>query len=192
MNEANEEAMIAGMTREQHDALVDGLNALPETMPPRAVWERIREQAEAEGLVSPPKRPSWPWLGGLAAAAALVAVVTLPLLSGTPDSGNGITVPPVSSADANALPMRLNVLRAESSQLEGELAALPDEPVVRRVGTEASIADITDRIAAIDYQLGDPEVELTREEEEIFWRERVRLMKLLVKLRYVEAQRTVF
>jgi hypothetical protein len=54
------------------------------------------------------------------------------------------------------------------------------------------MSDIEDRIAAIDYQLNDPAVQMTDEEEEIFWRERVRLMKLLVGLRFAQAQRTAF
>jgi hypothetical protein len=33
---------------------------------------------------------------------------------------------------------------------------------------------------------------MTPEEQEVFWRERVRLMKLLVRLRYAQAQRTAF
>ena len=48
------------------------------------------------------------------------------------------------------------------------------------------------RIASIDYQLNDPSIRMTDEEKEIFWRERVRLMKLLVGLRYAQAQRTGF
>jgi hypothetical protein len=188
-----EEAMIAGMTASEHDALQAGLRELPDTVPPRAVWDRIREQAEAEGLLqSPRRRASHQWyLGaGLAAAAAIVAITLNPLaptaveepLATVPASEP--TNPPVSS--------RLNVLRAESSQLEGELASLPAEPRVMRAGTTASIADITYRIEAIDLQLSDPETQLSAEDEEIFWRERVRLMKLLVKLRYAQAQRAAF
>ena len=71
-----------------------------------------------------------------------------------------------------------------------DLRALPEEPRVRQAGTVATIAEIEDRIAAIDYQLNDPSLQMTGEEEEIFWRERVRLMKLLVGLRYAQAQRT--
>ena len=56
MSNGKEEAMIAGMTAGEHDALQAGLRALPDTVPPRAVWNRIREQAEAEGLLNPPKR----------------------------------------------------------------------------------------------------------------------------------------
>ena len=35
-------------------------------------------------------------------------------------------------------------------------------------------------------------IQMTPGDEEIFWRERVRLMKLLVRLRYAQAQRTAF
>ncbi len=193
MSNGKEEAMIAGMTASEHDALQAGLRALPDTMPPRAVWERIREQAEAEGLLARKQqagRRPWYLGAGLAAAAALVAITLNPLQT-TVEPEPGQIVP--SSIPTNPpVEARLNVLRAESSQLEGELASMPSAPRVRRAGTAASIADITDRIAAIDFQLSDPEVKLSPDEEEIFWRERVRLMKLLVKLRYAQAQRAAF
>ena len=86
----------------------------------------------------------------------------------------------------------LQTLMTESRQLENDLRELPAEPRVQRAGTAAAIADLEDRIATIDYQLNDPEFHLTPEEEEIFWRERVRLMKLLVGMRYAQAQRTAF
>ncbi len=80
----------------------------------------------------------------------------------------------------------------ESRQLESDLRSLPDAPRVMQAGTALTISDIEDRIAAIDYQLNDPSYVMTAEEEEVFWRERVRLMKLLVRLRYAQAQRTAF
>jgi hypothetical protein len=61
-----------------------------------------------------------------------------------------------------------------------------------RAGTVASIADIENAIASIDYQLNDSAVEMNAEVRELFWRERVRLMKSLVQLRYAQAQRTSF
>ena len=48
------------------------------------------------------------------------------------------------------------------------------------------------RIAAIDYHLNNADQPLTGEEQELFWRERVRLMKSLVQLRYAQAQRTSY
>ncbi len=185
--------MICGLTADERDLLQQELRGLPDAMPPRAVWERIREQAEAEGLIgqSALRRPmSWYGGLGLAAAVALVAVLVPVMLSGPTTSG--ITEPPISTA-AETPGVQLNTLQAlmvESRQLESDLRAMPEAPRVRKAGTVATISEIEDRIAAIDYQLNDPGVAMTPEEEEIFWRERVRLMKLLVGLRYAQAQRT--
>ena len=49
--DAKDEEMICGLTADERNVLRDGLRGLPDTMPPRAVWHRIREQAEAEGLI---------------------------------------------------------------------------------------------------------------------------------------------
>ena len=193
MSDGKEEAMIAGMTAGEHDALRAGLRSLPDTMPPRAVWERIREQAEAEGLFAETRRPAarqW-YLGAGLAAAVVLVVIALPSLWTAVDDAPGQVVPTALPTNPPAA-TRLNVLRAESSELEVELASRPDAPRVRRAGTAASIADITDRIAAIDLQLSDPEYRMSPEDEEIFWRERIRLMKLLVKLRYAQTQRAAF
>jgi hypothetical protein len=61
-----------------------------------------------------------------------------------------------------------------------------------RAGTIATISDLEDRIAAIDYQLNDPTLRMTPEDRELFWRERVRLMNSLLALRYAQAQRAAF
>jgi hypothetical protein len=54
------------------------------------------------------------------------------------------------------------------------------------------MSEIEDRIAAIDFQLNDPTAEWAEGDKEIFWGERVRLMKLLLQLRYAQAQRAAF
>ena len=55
--DSKDKEMICGLTADEHEVLRRGLDTLPETVPPRAVWERIREQAEAEGLIrTPPMR----------------------------------------------------------------------------------------------------------------------------------------
>ena len=69
---------------------------------------------------------------------------------------------------------------------------MPAEPRVARAGTVATMSEIEDRIAAIDYQLNDRSVQMTEGDREIFWRERVRLMNLLLQLRYAQAQRAAF
>ena len=185
--------MICGLTADEHVVLRRELNALPDTMPPRVVWQRIREQAEAEGLVGQrPMRRPLTWHGGLGLAAVVVIVaVMVPLLMNTPDSG--FPTEPSNTVVTNQVPVdTLKALMVESRQLESDLRSMPAQPRVMQVGTAMTISGIEDRIAAIDYQLNDQSIQMTAEDEEIFWRERVRLMKLLVQLRYAQAQRTAF
>ena len=191
--DAKDEEMICALTADEHDALRTGLRELPDTMPPRAVWHRIREQAEAEGLITRPaaRRPSTWYVGGSLAAAIVVAVLMVPGMF----EQEPVVYPTTPDNVGSSSPIQLNTLQTlmtESRELENDLRELPDTPRVMRAGTAATIADLEDRIAAIDYQLNDPEFQLTPEEEEIFWRERVRLMKLLVGMRYAQAQRTAF
>ena len=191
-SDRKDEEMIYGLTADEHDALQHGLRELPDTMPPRAVWQRICEQAEAEGLFkrAMTQRPSTWYAGiGLAAAIAFAALIV--------PGSNGSLEPELTTVPEN-LPTNLTdvtalqALMVESRQLETDLRSLPGEPRVRRAGTAATISEIEDRIAAIDYQLNDPGAQLSPGDEEIFWRERVRLMKSLLRLRYAQAQRTAF
>ena len=188
-----DEEMICALTADEHDALRQGLSGLPDTMPPRAVWHRIREQAEAEGLITRPaarRRSTW-YVGGSLAAALVVAVLMVPGMF----EQEPVVYPTTPDNVGSSSPIQLNTLQTlmtESRELESDLRDLPDEPRVMRAGTAATIANLEDRIAAIDYQLNDPESQLSPEDEEIFWRERVRLMKLLVGMRYAQAQRTAF
>lgn len=193
----NEEEMICGLTADERDLLRRGLHDLPQTMPPRVVWERIRDQARAEGLIDRPGPARFgtsgvgAWFAGAGLAAAVVlAVLVVPRLY-APEPG--ARTEPLVTEQTNQLPLTaLQALMVESRQLESDLRALPDEPRVVRAGTVATISEIEDRIAAIDYQLGDPSVAMTAEERELFWRERVRLMKSLVTLRYAQAQTTAY
>ena len=188
-----EDEMICALTAEEHAALQTELNALPDTMPPRVVWQRIREQAEAEGLIivkDSRKRSMW-YMGTGLAAAALVAAVMMPMLLQNPVE----PLPTVPDNVGTSTPVPLNTLQTlmtESRDLESNLRALPDAPRVQRAGTMATISDLEGRIAAIDYQLNDPEVQMSPEDTELFWRERVRLMKSLLQLRYAQAQRAAF
>ncbi len=185
--------MICGLTADERDLLQHGLRELPEVMPPRYVWQRIREQAEAEGLVlQRPMRRPLTWQSGVGLAAAVVlAAVLLPVLMKAPEP-DGVTEPPAAQPTNTVEVNALQALMVESRQLESDLRSLPDAPRVRQAGTVATVSEIEDRVAAIDYQLNDPAIRMTAEEKEIFWRERVRLMKLLVGLRYAQAQRTAF
>ena len=192
-SDEKEDEMICALTADDYSALQKGLRELPDTMPPRAVWHRIREQAEAEGLIRNPRmrrRSTWYAGAGIAAAAMLAAVMLPGLIN--PPSDDFPVVPDAVPSNAATQVSVLQALMVESSQLESDLRSLPDEPRVMRAGTVATISDLEDRIAAIDYQLNDPEVQMTPEDRELFWRERVRLMKSLLQLRYAQAQRAAF
>ena len=192
-SDKKDKEMICGLTADEHDVLQRELRALPDTMPPRVVWRRIREQAEAEGLIGQrPMRQPMTWHGGLALAATVVlAAVLVPVMMNT--SNTEFPTETTNRAATNDVQVNaLQALMVESRELESDLRALPDAPRVMQVGTAATISGIEDRIAAIDYELNASDIEMTPEEEELFWRERVRLMKLLVRLRYAQAQRTAF
>ena len=187
-----DDEMICALTADEQIALRAGLAALPDTMPPRDVWQRIRAQGEAEGLLGMTggsRRTSY-WYAGIgAAAAALVAALMLPGLLRGPDM---TIVPQNVGTQAESRLSTLQTLMSESRELETTLRALPDAPAVQRASTLATITDLEDRIAAIDYQLNDPSIDMSDEDRELFWRERVRLMKSLLQLRYAQAQRAAF
>jgi hypothetical protein len=193
-DETKDEEMICGLTADERDVLLRGLNELPETMPPRAVWDRIREQAQAEGLIrtTVTQRPS-SWFAGIGIAAAVVLSVTVvPRMMNVPDLDTSYTEPPATLSNNAIEVTALQALMVQSQQLESDLRALPDQPKVMRVSTVATLTDIENAIAAIDFQLNESGMQMTPEERELFWRERVRLMKSLVRLRYAQAQRTAF
>ena len=191
-SDQKEDKMICALTADEHDALQQRLRALSATMPPRAVWNRIREQAEAEGLLQKAlmsRRTTW-FVGTGVAAAALLAALMLPGLINPPTETFPV-VPsnlPTNTAELSTL----QTLMVQSRQLESDLRSLPEEPRVMRASTVATISDLEDRIAAIDYQLNNPDVQMTSDDRELFWRERVRLMNSLLQLRYAQAQRAAF
>jgi hypothetical protein len=189
-----DEEMICGLTADEQGVLRRELRMLPDTMPPRAVWHRIREQAEAEGLIKQGNlRKPMSWYSGIGLAAAIVlAAVLVPVMMNSPSAPPAVTEPQNSQVTNSSEVNALQALMVESRQLESDLRSLPNEPRVMRAGTVTTISEIKDRVAAIDYQLNDPDIQMTSEETEIFWRERVRLMNLLVRLRYAQAQRTAY
>jgi hypothetical protein len=189
-----DDEMICGLTADERDVLQRGLNALTDTMPPRIVWDRIRQQAAAEGLIrsTAAQRPAT-WLGGFAIAASVVlAIFMLPKMLVTSAPESLPTEPPLAAQNEQVAVTALQALMVQSRQLESDLRGLPEEPRVMRASTVATLADIENAVAAIDFQLNDAGVQMTPEETELFWRERVRLMKSLVQLRYAQAQRTAF
>ncbi len=198
MNESNEqqdEKMICGLNVREHGVLRAKLRELEDTVPPRVVWQRIEEQARAEGLFAPRIMQRTKWLAGAGLAAAVVLVVLNVPIAPVTDSGEqaGVTVPDYSEVAANNDDLRgLNTLMVESRQIERNLRALPAQPSLVRASTAVTISELQDQVAGIDYLLNHPDLRLSPEQEEIYWRERVRLMNSLLRLRTAQVQRMSF
>jgi hypothetical protein len=204
-DDEQDQKMNCGIGVAERELLHAKLRELPDTMPPRAIWRRIEAQARAEGLIRSRSKAPLEWLAGAGLAAAVVlAVLNIepPQPASTveqrsaPTEGSPAEVfptePVYSSADRAVRLRTLNALMVQSQQLEQNLRALPDEPQLVRAGTAATISAVEDQIASIDYRLNYAPVRMTHEQTEAYWRERVRLMNLLVQLRAAQAQRNAF
>lgn len=192
--------MNSGLSITEHELLQLELRQLPETMPPRSVWERVDAQARAEGLIRRPgvsQRTRW-FAGAGIAAAVVLAVLTVPgqsvtdLPSPVGTDASLSTVPDFQENAADVQLRSINALMVQSQVLERDLRRLPASPQLMQASTAATIEDLQSRIAAIDYQLNHPDVQMTRQEQEVYWRERVRLMDSLVLLRFAQTRRGSF
>lgn len=194
-DEQQDEMMNCGLSIEERDVLQTKLQRLEDTVPPRAVWRRIEEQARAEGLFTPRITGRTKWLAGAGLAAAVVlAVLNVPLMPFVDDGQQTFpTEPGLTETAANSNDLRaLNALMVESRQIERNLRALPAQPSLVRVSTAATISELQDQIATIDYLLNHPDLRFSPVQKEIYWRERVRLMNSLLRLRTAQAQRMAF
>jgi hypothetical protein len=192
-DEQQDDKVNIGLSMEQRELLQTKFRALSDTPPSREVWQRIDAQARAEGLFQGRYFETVKWLSGTGIAAAVVlAVLNFPTDSplSPPIEGSFPDTPDV--AVDNSVPSNLNVLQAQSQQIERDLRALPGQPRLVRASTAATIVELEDRIAIIDYRLNHPAVRLSRMETEIYWRERVSLMNSLLNLRRAQAQRMAF
>jgi hypothetical protein len=193
-NEQQDEMMNSGLSVAEREILQTSLGALEDTMPPRAVWQRIEEQARAEGLFKSRSVERRTWFLGVGMAAAVVlAVLNVPVTL-VSDSGEQSfpTVPSNEVLAGNTNGAGLSALMVQSQQIERNLRALPGQPSLVRASTAATISDLEEHIAAIDYLLNHPEAQLSPGQVEIYWRERVRLMNSLLSLRTAQAQRMSF
>ncbi|MEX2122336.1 MAG: hypothetical protein WD795_00450 [Woeseia sp.] len=188
-----DETMNCGLGIQERELLHERLRELPDTMPPRAVWQRIEAQARAEGLLAYSLPPRFQWIFGTGMAAAVVLAVLR--VAGPIDGADNEVFPtePAYSEQSSAVNLTtLNALMVESRELEQDLRSLPNQPQLVRAGTAGTIAGLEDQIAAIDYRLNEASIRMTHEQMELYWRERVRLMNLLVQLRTAQAHRSAF
>jgi hypothetical protein len=192
-----EDTMNCGLSVLERNLLQTRLRELEDTVPPRDVWQRIEAQARAEGLFREGwyGRSRWFAGAGLAAAVVLAVLNVQPTLLNVDGTEQFETEPAYTETPGNDNVPQLNTVNAlmvQSRQIERDLRALPGEPSLVRAGTAATISELEDRIAAIDFTLNHPQLDLSAEQEEIYWRERVRLMNSLLRLRTAQAQRVSF
>jgi hypothetical protein len=111
-------------------------------------------------------------------SAALAASVALLLMIRTVDPG------PADVARTDDL----QTLVSQSQQLEAALRAYQPENRVLNGAVAGAVAELEDRIAAIDAQLGQPE-EWSASHDEVtdLWRRRVELMQGLVNVHVTRA-----
>ncbi|MFQ5634692.1 MAG: hypothetical protein ACE5G3_05100 [Gammaproteobacteria bacterium] len=195
------------------------LRSLPDMPPPAGSWHRVRKNLR--------RRNPFVWSGAaLAACAALVAVVLLtrgaePIQPVANYLVNSEPAPrpdaPVDAGAANAAERSdVRDLRRRSQQMERLLRGLPPRTQLVRADVAGAIAELQDRIAAIDYELNRAALDRAdgrwTESGAIarwpaadhvngyqstgparalppgdLWRQRVDLMDSLVRVRYAEA-----
>ncbi len=185
---------IIGVSEAEAERIRRAIQMQPDTVPPRAVWNRIEELGRAEGLLNNGRRRLVVrWLAGAAVAATVAMIaISVPGLV-VLDNGHPFDTVPEYVAETPSLAVpTLQMLKVQSQELERDLRAMPNQPRVMRASTAATMAQIEDRIAMIDYQLNYPGSQMTVEQHRYYWQERVRLMNVLLQLRYAQARKTAF
>lgn len=154
--------------RREFDALhqrVAQLRALPSLSPPRDRWPVIREHVLAERRQRRWARARWAALAVAASVAVVIAV------RGVEDRGFEGT----RGSD-------LQQLVSQSQQLEETLRALDPASRVLSGAAAGAVADLEDRIAAVDARLSGAPQTAPRDEMADLWRRRVELMQGLVNV----------
>lgn len=185
------------------------LQSMPDLEPPADSWQRIAARQARLGRLHR--------AGGLAAAASVViAIVTGYLYLQQPEVTAEPIVSPtvqpmiVSAPVERAVDARVRALQERSQYMERVLSGLPRRGPVARADTAGVIAELEDRIAAVDYQLNGiglrrtgsdrrqpgrsewrapGEANVLRYEQtdaQDLWRRRVEFMDQLVRVRYAE------
>jgi hypothetical protein len=175
---------------ERLSAMRESLRALPPVRPDADLWKTL-----AMGAVHRPEPSRFHWGSAVAIAASFVLGLALLIRIGddrgspqdapietTPAATVSETTPAVGRATLPALQMR-------SRRLEALRAAMPRRPEVNRAGTAMTIADLEDRIALVDLRLNAADaLDLTTEQRQALWRERVNLMQSLLQVEYAQLQ----
>jgi len=146
------------------------LKALPALRPPRDGWPAIKAVVRAERSR---KRRTWgAWTGSLALAATLAAVLLV-----QPKGG-----------ERGRLYAELSQAKRQSATLEDSLQQYDIDGRVLSGHAAALVAELEDRIAAIDGSLAQRQQNVQDAQLVRLWQERVGLMRELVNARATRAR----
>jgi len=141
------------------------LKALPALRPPRDRWPAVKSVLRAQ------RRRTWgTWTGSLALAATIAAV---------------LLIQPVTPSTAHA---ELSQVKRQSATLEDSLQRYDTDGRVLSGHAAAVVADLEDRISAVDGTLTQREQSAQDAELVQLWRERVGLMRELMNARATRAR----
>jgi hypothetical protein len=148
------------------------LRSLPPVRPPQGPW---RAAATVTSTGARPRRIHWATVAGFAASFVLGLALIFRM---EPDER-----PPAETRVELAATSPVPLVE-RSRQLEATLRAMPAAPHVTRVGTALTVSNLEDQIHRIDLRLSSGE--MPPDYEEALWRQRVRLMDSLVRVRYAQ------
>ncbi|MFW2404138.1 MAG: hypothetical protein ACN4GT_05165 [Gammaproteobacteria bacterium] len=184
------------------------LRSLPDMEPPADAWNKIRARQRSGHPVA--------WTGIAIAACMAMAAIVLTTRDELPvESVETFLVEAQPAPEPGSVTQRRSAtvteLRRQSQHMERVLRGLPQSRDVVRVDVAGAIADLQDRIAAVDYELNrstrnrrmqEPSAIVrwpSQNESAIrpasqsapaagqdLWRQRVELMDHLVRARYAE------
>ena len=150
------------------DQRVAQLKALPALRPPRDRWPAVKAVIRAERSR---KRRTWrAWTGSLAAAAVLAGILLM------------------QPGQSGQLYAELSKAKQQSATLEDSLQQYDIDGRVLSGHAAAVVADLEDRISAIDGSLAQQQQGVQDAQLVRLWQQRVGLMRQLVNARATRAR----
>src|SRR3954471_13287902 len=146
------------------------LKALPALRPPRDRWPAVQAVLRAERFRK--RRTGGAWTGSLALAATIAAVLLF-----RPSGG-----------DSGKLYAELSQAKQQSATLEDSLKQYDVDGRVLSGHAAALVAELEDRISAIDGSLGQQQASAQDAQLVKLWQQRVDLMRELVTARATRAR----
>jgi hypothetical protein len=169
-------------------ALRRQLNDMPQVPSDPSGWARVESRIAARARGSRLRARVARVV--VAASVASLAVIAAVEIGGQGEMPRGPAPAAVPRTVATA--GRVNDLQRTSLALEAVLAGMPSRPVVERGDSALPIEALEAQVQWLDHQLTLAGAgETNSSDAEGLWRQRVEIMDSLVRLRYVETQRSV-